>query len=489
MLIDIGAISLDVENFRHAKVSHERDAIRLLLSDEKYHKVTELAKDIVDQESLDPSSLLIVTKDEESPNTFIALEGNRRMAALKTMITPDLAEGLNCYSIFKKLSDKFLSLSIQKLDCVVLDRKEAAKWIKRKHYKGMGGEAVQPWNAVATARSDASEGVFTRWMTSLAFLEENGIDAEAIRDQISRKTTTVERVLNSSYVPTMLGLQYERTGVLRAENGDQEGAQILVHALLKAMAEPAFVETRVSTKEQQAEWLEEFRPLSVKFSPNDGSENLSDGEGSQENAAGHAGVGSRTSEASGGDRPVGDNGSEGDDQPPMNTNAKESAGAGGNTKSVRVRKVLADKGLRISNANLNKFYRELRKLRVETNPYISAAIIRVFLEKATIDFLEKTGVPPLNQSPGSTWHDFGIKLRSKVDAAVKKLDPNGTNPRLSAARDVANGNRDRLHSLDELNSAIHDHTKLPAYSEIITIWDRFHPYFYELFEAIENRNN
>jgi hypothetical protein len=80
MKIDIAAISLDVQNFRHAQATTERDAIRFLLSNEPTHKVTELAKDIVAQGGLDPSSLLIVTEDENQPNQYIALEGNRRIS-------------------------------------------------------------------------------------------------------------------------------------------------------------------------------------------------------------------------------------------------------------------------------------------------------------------------------------------------------------------------------------------------------------------------
>lgn len=53
MKIDIAAISLDVQNFRHVEVTTERDAIRYLLTDERTHKVSELAQDIVTQGGLD----------------------------------------------------------------------------------------------------------------------------------------------------------------------------------------------------------------------------------------------------------------------------------------------------------------------------------------------------------------------------------------------------------------------------------------------------
>lgn len=475
MDIEIGAIELDVGNFRHAKVSHERDAMRLLLGDEQEHGVTDLARDIVTIGSLDPSSRLIVMQKPEQSDRYIALEGNRRITALKTLMTPEIAEGLSCHPTFRKLSSEFMALNITTVDCVVLDRKEAAKWIKRKHYKGMGGEAVQQWNAVATARSDASEGIFTRWMTSLAYLENHGINAEILRDQIAGKTTTVERVLTSAQIPAMLGLNYDRSGTVTPQNGDTDGAVKLIKKMLDAMAQPTFRETLVSNKDQQKQWLQQFEHLNVKINEDD--ENL----GSKNAEPGKSKDGSETtSSESERDHTQGGNGDSGKSGGPDKRSR---------TKPAKDRKVLAEKGLPISNPNLNKFYGELRRLNVSKNPFISAALIRIFLEKATVEFLEEMEVPPLDTRPGATWHDFGTKLRTKVDAALHQIDPEEANPKLQYARDVANGNQDRLHSLDELNRAIHDHTALPSWSEILIIWDRFHPYFLALFETIENSRN
>lgn len=103
MKIDIAAISLDVENFRHGNVSSQHDAISKLLSDESTHGVADLAEDIVERKGLDPSSLLIVTGDAANPGQYIALEGNRRMTALKTLTNPSLAANLPTYERLKNL--------------------------------------------------------------------------------------------------------------------------------------------------------------------------------------------------------------------------------------------------------------------------------------------------------------------------------------------------------------------------------------------------
>ena len=392
MLIDIATISLDVQNFRHKRVSTERDAMSFLLADEKTHKVAELAKDIVDQGGLDPSSLLIVTSDPNHAGQYIALEGNRRITALKTLMTPDLANGTLGHGQFKALHKKFLELHITALECVVLDRAQAAIWIKRKHYKGMGGAGVVPWNAVATARSDASEGKFSRWMTALAYLEEHGIDAEELRDSIAAKTTTVERVLTSSHMSSILGLGFGKDGTVTPDNGDEVATAKLIRSLFESMSERSFVETKVSSAAQQLNFITDFAVMSVKRpTPVPSSPTKMSTGGASVNSGGGTSSRGTPNGSTSGNQAVG---------------ASSSPATVLRSKPVRTRKMLAAAGLRISNQPLNKFYSELRSLNVEKNPHIAAATIRIFVEKSSGVFLESMKVPTLDTQAGATWNDY-----------------------------------------------------------------------------------
>ncbi len=422
---------------------------------------------------LDPSSHLIVTRHPTAPGEYVALEGNRRITALKTLINPEIAKGLSSYQTFKRLSGPFLALNLKQVECTELDRDTAFEWIKRKHYKGMGGKGVLEWGAMATARSDASEGRFAKWMTALTFLEANGVNTNTITAGIANKTTTVERVLGSSHITKVLGLSFDRNGSLLPENGDVAAATHLVTNLMEHMSRKDFVETEVTNADLQLIFINKFAHLNVrKVQPQTSS---SAGTSSPSSASGS---GSPTGSATG---PSGGGGSLGQSAsgPAQAQNVTQPSTR---SRPVKQRKFLAKNGLRIKNDGLNKLYAELRKLNVESNPHIGSSMQRIFLEKATMVFLESMTVACPHPNG---WHDSNNKLRTKVAHVLNTVDPLKSDKNLDYARDIANATQDKTHTLDHLNEAIHNHKSIPSPLEIITAWDRLHGYYLKLFEHLE----
>ncbi len=294
-----------------------------------------------------------------------------------------------------------------------------------------------------------------------------------MEEDISSKTTTVERVLTSSHMGSILGVGFERDGTVTAANGDLSGAASLLSAMLLAMGRPDFTETKVTSATLQKEFIEGFEHLSVhKKAPANSTQ------ASAAAAAGGQARGNGTNQAnSSGPPPAGS---------PSGTGAQSQPAAGSSatarSKPVRQRTKLADTGLRIGNHALNKLYSELKKLNVDTNPHIGAAMVRVFFEKATMVFLEDMAVPCRNPNG---WRDFNVKLKDKTAAALNVVDAGKTNPKLQYVWEIANGVQGKLHTLDQLNRAIHDHSALPSASEIVGIWDRYHDYFKLIFETLE----
>ncbi|NRF08257.1 hypothetical protein FOB27_06875 [Rhizobium pusense] len=434
-----------------------------------------LLKPVICRGDYHPSSLLIVTGDAANPGQYIALEGNRRMTALKTLTNPSLAANLPTYERFKKLSADFLALGLNQAECVVLDRSEAQHWIKRKHYNAMGGRGALKWDAVATARSEKAEGRPPKWMIALDFINAHLGEIPGIFEGIESKTTTVERVLGSSHMSGVLGLAFDvRTNSVVVENGDAKAGAELLKDILSAMASKTFTETLVTSAKLQQDYLQNFAHKNVKNKapatprPSPAANPPSTTTTTLNPPGPHP-----TGPATPAQTPPGS--TSGPASPPTTPPAPKS-------KPAKFRRHLADTGLRINNQALNKFYAELKKLNVETNPHISAAMVRIFLEKCTLVFHEDLGVPCRNTNG---WRDHGVKLKDKVSAALHKIDPQKKNVQLVYVWEVANGVQGKLHTLDSLNQAIHDHISLPSARDIITVWDRYHPYLLEIFSALE----
>lgn len=449
-MYDITQIAPHQKNLRHKPVAKDLDAMRELLSNEKKHKVYELARDIVELGELDPTSRLIITPDPSNDGHFIALEGNRRITALKVLHNPQIAEGLPVFRDFKSLSKQFSKAPIMQVECVELSPEEAKPWIRRKHYKGMGGRGPIDWDAIQRARSDAMEdGRYTEWLSAINLLDKEKYDTGNILSGIDEKSTTVDRVFGSKYMREILGVSFSRDGTVTFDNGDTQAGCRLLYLMFEEMIKPDFVVSVVDTAAQQKKFIESFTEYAVKEAPS-----RTKGRGSDD-----------TGKTGGGDDP----------------SKKEKKAS---TPTKKVRKKLAAKGLNIGHEHLNNLYVELTKLPVSTYEHCAAAMLRVFLEKATMVFLLEKNIPHPDKSKKRTWRDTDVLLRTKVKAVLGVLDPAGKDKDLQYARDIANGNQDKVHSLNILNDYIHSAGVVIVPSELLKTWDRLHPYFNEMFAVL-----
>ncbi|EBJ8061661.1 hypothetical protein F6558_22590, partial [Salmonella enterica] len=88
--MNINKLLLDVDNPRFpTSAENQRDAIAKML-ELQYERIYRLAKDIV-AKGLDPSENILVYPSEEEDGFFIVAEGNRRVTALKLLLSPKLA--------------------------------------------------------------------------------------------------------------------------------------------------------------------------------------------------------------------------------------------------------------------------------------------------------------------------------------------------------------------------------------------------------------
>ena len=143
-LYPVSSLLLDLQNprFRNS-VDAERAALREHLATER-DKLVALARDIATQGAVNPTDLPVVVREGEH---FVVIEGNRRLAALKLLLQPELAD--EDAPTFKRLSsDGAIPGDVV---CYVAETRDAARhWIDLRHTGENGGAGVVPWEAWQT---------------------------------------------------------------------------------------------------------------------------------------------------------------------------------------------------------------------------------------------------------------------------------------------------------------------------------------------------
>src|SRR5229473_4701591 len=98
--LDIDHLLLDSENPRFETATTQRDVLQRILDDQE-EKLYQLSLSIA-TEGMSPIDRLLVVRENKSSDRFIALEGNRRVAALKILTNPAVLTGLNLKSSLQR---------------------------------------------------------------------------------------------------------------------------------------------------------------------------------------------------------------------------------------------------------------------------------------------------------------------------------------------------------------------------------------------------
>lgn len=205
------AIDLDLDNPRTGKKADQTDALRSLLAIERDgEKVFALAADICGIGMLDPGDRLYVIESPKAKGRYIALDGNRRVAALRLLNNIEIAEdpevGLTqlMRQRFKKLRNDPNSKWPEEVDVVVFKSREAAKhFISLRHKGENAGAGRSEWTALQIARFDNS-GL---WQCLTALRTEGLLDQIVISkiENASFAITTFERIAGNALFKSEFG--------------------------------------------------------------------------------------------------------------------------------------------------------------------------------------------------------------------------------------------------------------------------------------------
>jgi len=203
--IPVGQLLLDLQNPRHENVASQKDAIRALI-DTEGHKLVVLAKD-VQKHGLSPIDRLLVLR---SGRNYTVVEGNRRLAVVKILANPRLAEGTVIESQMKRLSGEG-SIPVE-ADCAIAPGRKAAKhWMELRHGGEAEGAGVVPWSTLAANRFGGNPG--REASAAIRFLEQvegaypkNEVMQALIREVADNKLTTLGRLILDSNFQQRAGM-------------------------------------------------------------------------------------------------------------------------------------------------------------------------------------------------------------------------------------------------------------------------------------------
>jgi hypothetical protein len=207
--VNVADLKLDGQNPRHEPEKSQRDIIDALMAKDGA-KIVKLAEDISTL-GISPIDTFLVIR--ESGTSYIVIEGNRRIAAIKLLANPTLTSIPRYQKRIHAIKRKATADPVHEVEAAVATtRAEAKPWQQRRHMGEAGGIGVVRWDAEASTRFFGKHG--TQADLALKVIEAlrtgyvgktsliNGL--EEIR---KTRLTTLGRFVGDPYVRGKLGLQ------------------------------------------------------------------------------------------------------------------------------------------------------------------------------------------------------------------------------------------------------------------------------------------
>ena len=428
--LNVDELELDLKNPRFAGLNSQREALEKIVVNQGV-KLVNLAEDIL-LNGLSPAHRMLVMKAPgKKSTTYVALDGNRRLAALRVLANPTVLDGMEGVGDItarrlRSLAKDFSLADIQPIDVSVCkDDEEARHWIEAIHTGENDGRGVVGWDGIATARYRGhTSGLkvldFVRTVGNLSDEEDAALERFPI--------TNLDRLLATPEVRERLGLVYEE-GELLSDLPQSE----LIKPLKRIVSDIALKKINVSKIKSKADRLNYLESLGSSLP------DLS-------KRTGNLGALDQLSAQ----------------------NKKNSSKSGVNSKSKSLidRKALIPPNsqcpLNIDDHKLQQMCKELRKLSLDSYPIAIAASFRVFLELSLDHYGVENKIPDYNDN---------LYLKQKIEKVSSYLQNTGVASKrdLQEFRALAS-NSNKALSIDRLHGIIHSKYSLPTPSELRTGW-------------------
>lgn len=455
--IAIQNLLIDLQNPRYDPRTNQREAISTIVT-EQGAKLLALAEDIVNEGSLNPSELPMVMPSGDD-GTYIVMEGNRRLTAIKLLLQSPLLSSLNLpdsvVKKFKALHEKAKeNLSAEILCSVFESREEAKHWIELRHTGENSGVGIVPWDGVQTQRFRGSS-------PSLQAVEAVR-NSEYIDDTTRSKLpkiaiTNIERVLNTPEARDIIGIDIKNN-----ELTFKEPDEVVIPRLAKLVSDIANKKKRVThldSKEQRVDYAKE-----VAENPVQRADSVKP---TEQNNAGATFGGSGGSSGKPGTQP----------------------------RVLPVhRKTLIPKRVKLAIPvlRLNKIYDELQRLDVAAYVNSCAVLLRVFVELSVDEYAQSHSISTVKVIPSRInskgeqipeyEKEFPLREKLIVVADYMEKEEICNKDELHGVRTIAT-KREHVLSVDSLNSYVHNRSFNPSDTDLKTTWDNLEPFIKRIWST------
>lgn len=407
----ISGLLLDETNPRFDEsVSGQDDAVTALLLDAP-SKLINLAKDIAEQGSLNPTEIPVAV---EEGGDLVIIEGNRRLASLKLLANPELAKAaadqleLDLVKRFKDIA-KSGSAPTNVDVYVAADREAARHWIELRHTGENEGVGVLEWaswqanNFRRKRGSQADRAAIFCDAVEATFPDDKAL-LENIRNVRRNRLTTLGRLVTDPEVRSSFGFAFEDHELVFFYN--PEDLHVGFQRIFADLAGNLTV-TEIKTKEQRGAYVRE-RSESLP----DRGKKLPTSRPSGADATSGAGGESGSGESSSSDSPSSEDGSNANSPQP---GPKPDSSA----KPAKPEPVIFYK-LKLPHVNgrISKLLKGAQRIQIDDSPQVVAILIRILLELVVSEGVEK----------GVVSSTEGAKLSKKVRQALLAIDPKCYDP-------------------------------------------------------------
>jgi len=445
--LKIDQLLYDSNNPRIGSADSQRDALQKILDDQE-EKLFVLAEDIVEA-GLSPIDRLLVLQEKKGSDRFIALEGNRRVAALKILVNPHVLTSLNLKAPLQKrfetLSGRFIREQVEPVACFKVDnREEGNRWVYLRHTGENDGRGVVGWSGLAASRFRGSDPA----LQALEFVRNYGNFNEGQKKSMGHTfpITTLYRLLATPEVRGLIGVE-----VVEQKLRSGLPANELMKPLKRMVLDLASKKINVSQLKNRADqvaYIQGFNP-------------------SEKPDLSKKGVTRSIEEIHGNEfkeKPVGKPQSKGRFSDPSERRT---------IIPPRVR-------LNIQDSKVASIFKELRGLKIEDFPNGVAVLLRVFLELSVDCYIDGHNMSRRFETPQGQMLEKNLKKKVQevmdnlvIQEGCDRKDFRGVRRALDVGHSPL--------SINLLNDYLHNRFVTPKSRDLIGAWDDAQRFFEKIW--------